>query len=478
MSPRPPNILVLWTDEQRWDTLGAYGNPRIHTPHLDALAARSVCFERCIVAQPVCTPSRGTIMTGLWPHQHGAVRNNLPLPTDTPVHAEMLPTGYRSAYMGKWHLGDEVFRQHGFDEWVSIEDMYSAHYRDDRDRDAVSSYTHWLRDLGYEPDQKGQRFGRWRTTELPPEHCKPAFLAEQASAFLQRDDERPFLLHVNFLEPHTPLNGPYNGRHAAHEVPVTESWYHEQGPDRPPRYRQREKDYRAADRELRDEAETRRQGQAYYGLVEQVDEAVGRILAALEASGHDRDTLIVFTSDHGNQLGAHGLMYKGVLYEESVRVPLLVRLPGDAHAGSRIPCPVSHIDLAPTLIDYAGSPPRADLPGRSWRDLIEGDAQDHGPVISEWNPGADGMGGPGTEPDLHTCQRMILTPDRWKLVLDEQHDGMLFDLVHDPQELRNRFHDPLYREVRYRLAQQLRDWQRATGDSAPLRWPEPIAVSG
>ncbi|MGH2369997.1 MAG: sulfatase family protein, partial [Chloroflexota bacterium] len=116
----PKNILFLWTDEQRPDTIGAYGNPRIRTPNLDRLAARSVLFEQAYCAQPVCTPSRATVLTGTYPHTHGATHNNVPLPEDVPTIAELLrPRGYICGYVGKWHLGREIHPQRGFDAWWS-----------------------------------------------------------------------------------------------------------------------------------------------------------------------------------------------------------------------------------------------------------------------------------------------------------------------------------------------------------------------
>jgi len=126
---RKPNLLFIWTDEQRADTMAVYGNTKIHAPNLNRLADESVVFERAYVTQPVCTPNRSAVMTGLWPHTSGCIRNNIPLPAEIPCLPEILnDPDYRTAYMGKWHLGDEIFAQHAFQEWVSMEDGYSSHY--------------------------------------------------------------------------------------------------------------------------------------------------------------------------------------------------------------------------------------------------------------------------------------------------------------------------------------------------------------
>ncbi|MFH1740102.1 MAG: sulfatase-like hydrolase/transferase, partial [bacterium] len=158
---RKPNLLFLWTDEQRADTIDVYGNCKIQTPNLSRLAGESVVFERAYVSQPVCTPSRSTVMTGLWPHTNTCINNNIPLPENIPCMPELLnDPDYRTGYFGKWHLGDEIFKQHGFEEWESIEDMYRRYFREGRDKDQRSSYFHFLKELGYTPDTSGNDFSR------------------------------------------------------------------------------------------------------------------------------------------------------------------------------------------------------------------------------------------------------------------------------------------------------------------------------
>jgi arylsulfatase A-like enzyme len=147
---KKPNLLFIWTDEQRADTMAAYGNHRIHTPNLNKLAGQSIVFENAYVTQPVCTPNRSAVMTGLWPHQSGCVKNNIPLPSDIPCLPELLDDiDYCTAYMGKWHLGDEIFAHHGFEEWVSIEDGYRRYYSEGRDRNKRSDYHQFLTENGY-----------------------------------------------------------------------------------------------------------------------------------------------------------------------------------------------------------------------------------------------------------------------------------------------------------------------------------------
>jgi len=207
---RKPNLLFLWTDEQRADTMAAYGNRRIHARNLNRLADQSTVFRNAYVTQPVCTPNRAAVMTGLWPHTSGCTTNNVPLQADVPCMNELTgDADYRTAYMGKWHLGDEIFAQHGFEEWVGMEDGYTGHYGADRDRKARSDYHHWLVERGYKPSGKNT-FSRGFAAGLPIEHCKPRFLETQACDFLRRNRNEPFMLNVNFLEPHMPFTGPLN----------------------------------------------------------------------------------------------------------------------------------------------------------------------------------------------------------------------------------------------------------------------------
>jgi arylsulfatase A-like enzyme len=149
---RKPNLLFIWTDEQRADTMAVYGNKKIRVPNFNKLASQSIVFKRAYVTQPVCTPNRAAVMTGLWPHNSGLLTNNIPLPKETRCLNELIDDpDYSTAYMGKWHLGDEIFAQHGFEEWVSIEDGYSAYYAKGRSRDARSSYHHYLVGLDHKP---------------------------------------------------------------------------------------------------------------------------------------------------------------------------------------------------------------------------------------------------------------------------------------------------------------------------------------
>lgn len=483
MAGRPKNVLFIWTDEQRPDTIGAYGNPHIRTPNLDRLAAQSALFEQAYCAQPVCSPSRATVVTGVYPHTHGLLHNNMVLTTAIPTLAELLrPAGYVCGYIGKWHLGNEVRPQRGFEQfWVSTEDNYTADYA----AEGYSSYHQFLVQRGYTPpdERHGHRiFSRSTAARLPEEAGKPAFQAAEAIRFLETYRDQPFLLMVNFLEPHPPFFGPFDGMYRAEEMSLPESWYREMGPTVPLHYRLLREFYARHNRHVHtnDEAGWKDLKARYWGLCSLVDKHAGRIVQRLEELGLAEDTIVVYTSDHGDMMGDHRLVAKCVQYEGAVRVPLMIRVPG--LVPRRIATPVSLADLVPTLLELLGLPLPERLQGQSLAPLLtHGDAApDEAEVIIEWN-GWNGFdqihdqlrsqgSGPDTQPpslDARTIRR-----GRWKLTLHMTGEHELYDLQHDPGEMHNLFHDPACAPVVRQLSERLLAWQRRTND--PLVLPEPL----
>ena len=219
-----PNLLFIFTDEQRYDTLAAYGNTHLAMPNLNRLAQESIVFDRTYVTQSVCTPSRASLLTGLYPHSHGLTENNLQLSEDIPCLPEMMDTSnYAVSYHGKWHLGDEIFAQHGFEEFISVEDAYSSYYSPGRDRSKRSNYHQFLVKNGYRP-ANGTLFGREEAARLPEEFGKPAFLAQTASRFIREHQKQPFILYVNFLEPHMPFTSPRDNQYDPKRVQLPENF--------------------------------------------------------------------------------------------------------------------------------------------------------------------------------------------------------------------------------------------------------------
>jgi arylsulfatase A-like enzyme len=470
-SPRP-NLLLILNDQHRRDAVGAYGNRLIRTPHLDALAQRSVLFEAAYVTQPLCTPSRASLLTGLYPHTHRAALNNEPLGQDKRVLTQMLPAGvYRAAWFGKWHLGNEIFRQRGFDEFESTEDGYEEHYSEGRDHSARSGYHHFLAARGVKPDRP-DGYSRGYANRLPKELSKPAYVAGKGIEFIERYRDRPFVVFLSFLDPHTPFNSVNDGMYdpAQMEVPAT---FHE---PLDPTVLERTRvlrdllqhnapgDYRGIVDTPRDLQEVNAR---YWGKVTLVDEMIGRVLARLAELNLSGRTIVVFTSEHGELMGAHRLMFKSLMYEESVGVPLMLSVPGLTDAGRRVSAAVSNVDVTPTLLELMGQPPPSGLQGESWVPALRaGGEWPQRPVVMEFN------GPPWPFKDRFTERlRTVLTPERWKLTLDDRSQGELYDLRQDPQERKNLFYEDVQLERVRALLEEIRSWQRRTGEE-PMRFDE------
>ncbi len=475
---RKPNLLFIWTDEQRADTMAVYGNKKIQAPNLNKLAEESLALERAYVSQPVCTPSRMTAMTGLWPHQSGLTSNNIPLRAETRCIPELLnDADYRTGYFGKWHLGDEAFAQHGFQEWQSIEDGYREHFTAGRDRETKSAYWHFLHDLGYKPDENGC-YSRNFASRLPIEHCKPKFLETRAVDFLQRHQRDPFMLTVNFLEPHMPYNGPLNDLHDPAEVDLPPNFDDPLEDNEPLRYRLLRQGYAAKGfkgKGLNSETAWRRLIANYWGLVAQVDRSVGAILAELERLGLADNTIVLYTSDHGDMMGSHRLLAKTVMYEEAVRVPWLMRVPEFKGKTGLVPGRYSHIDLVPTLLDLMGA--KLDgLPGKSLVPVLKGERRAQDDVFIQWN-GAEGevpASLPGTTGDdvkrvKDAPIRTVITQDGWKLCLCERDKSQLFDLNTDPYETHNVVGEEIHKDRVHDLSKRIRAWQESVKDPVSIQ---------
>lgn len=481
---KKPDLLFILTDQQRYETLAAYGNPVVRAPALNRLAGESLVIDRCYASQPVCTPARSTLQTGLWPHQTGCTGNNLPLSTEAACFPDLLDDAdYRFGHIGKWHLGDEVFAQHGYGFWSSTEDGYWSHFSEGRDPHQRSDYHRFLREAGFYPDGPKDTFTRETACGLPAPYRKPAFMAAEALRFLKECGRDPFVLWLSFLEPHTPFISPRQEHYPPEALTLPSTFATERDPSEPLRYQLRRDFGRQAARKGSDkhavtEAQAKTLMARYFGLIEEVDLAVGRVLAGLEAQNRLESTVIVFTSDHGEMMGAQGLFLKEVMYEPSIRVPLTLRVPGlrAGRAGGQM----SQVDLVPTLLDLLGGRPEVNstLAGKSrWTEL-----QGHGlkprPVFVEWNPNTSDIKNPKVPPAglveeadwyQRESSRSVLTPDGYKLTLSDRDRPQFFHLAKDPEETRNLVGEASCRPALRAAWEQLEAWQQATGDAVPLR---------
>lgn len=483
--PTRPNIVFICTDQQRYDTLGCYGNTRISTPVIDRLARDGVLFEQCYVQNPVCAPSRASLITGRYPHAHGLYANGVALPPDEQFFSRALAeAGYDCGTIGKLH---QAACQHGRTEPRRDDGFRFFQWAHDPTHGSPeNAYHRWLeqyhptlyaRAMSRGPGRGGGHEAVGFDT-MPTEAHYSHWVGEQALDFLRSraaHSEQPFFLWANFFDPHHPFVAPqeYLDRYdpATLPRPVGRPGELDDGPEilrlaSTASYAGRARgftDYSAA--------AIQQIIAAYYAMVTLVDDEVGRIMGALDELGRAENTVVVFTSDHGEMLGDHQLLLKGPLfYEGAVRVPLIVRWPGQLPAGARRPDLVQWLDLCPTFLDLAGLPPLPGNQGQSLLPLARGDAEApaRGWAICEYRDS-----GHPYDPPVHAT---MLRQGRYKLIVHHgvpattrRRDGELYDLEADPQELHNLWRDPAHAQTRIELQESLLDILVATEDRSQPR---------
>ncbi len=422
---RRPNFLIIYTDQQRWDALGANGNQDIHTPRLDRLAGESVNFDHCFVQNPVCMPSRLSFLSGQYPSTLGITHMGVPVPEDMVTLPRLLaPYGYRSANIGKLHFQPHANRDHrayhpsyGFDvleisdEPGTYEDAYRAWAR----RIAPDQLPYislglapltevWQATMGVQDDiqHPAERFPkRPVAARCGEDMTHTAFVAEQSIEFMRQQAQtgQPFLCIAGIYSPHSPWVAPQTYfdlyEPAALRLPTF-----------PPDVDARRGPEHYSDDELR----LARQG--YYGQISEVDYHVGRMLEALDEMGMANETVVVFTSDHGEWLGEHLRYGKGYpAHDQCSRTPLLMRLPGNAASGRTDSGLTEALDVLPTILDLAGIQIPPHLQGCSLLPRLRDDA-------------------PGKESALteHSGWKSLRT-DRFRYVLHADGSEHLYDLL-------------------------------------------------
>lgn len=472
MSAGRPHLLVLCTDQQRFDALGAAGNDEIHTPNLDRLAAQGARLSNCYVQAPVCGPSRASLMTSRYLHSHGQWANGVDLAPATRLFTAVLAeAGYDCGLVGKLHLGaaargrTEPRVDDGFRTFAWAHDPYLA--------TEANHYHRWLDEHFPGELERCLAEGAAAFDTLRTEAHYSRWVGEETVRFLRegRDRDRPFCFIANFFDPHHGFGAPqeYRDRYdpAALSAPVGSP---EELAGKPAIYTQASiASYAGGQPGFRDFTadqiqEIRAQ---YYAMVTLVDDEVGRILAELDEQGLADDTLVVFTSDHGELLGDHQMLLKGpMMFDCSVKVPLLVRWPGRVEPGTVRDDIVEWIDLAPTLLDAAGAPELGGAQGRSLLPLLAPDPTVTGWQHREWALSEYRNSGAPYDPPVSTT---MLRSGQHKLVVhhgapttSRDRDGELYDLASDPDELINLFHDPQSADLRRRLSDELIDVLVAT----------------
>jgi arylsulfatase A-like enzyme len=469
---RKPNLILFLPDQQRADTLACYGGVKVHAPNLNKLASECVIFERTYVTHPVCTPSRSSLMTGTWPHINGCTHNSVPLDRRFRVFPELMQDqDYRTAYIGKWHLGENGPAGRGFEHYIST--------------DGHGDYSNFLISKGVAPDKSNGRFSEVAISNLPIDLSRPKFLEKYACDFIKNNQRDPFILVVAFVEPHSPYNGPLNDANPLDEVELDLTATLPESEDIPLRYRLM-REWQQAEALLDRERlpiqlffgitpdEYRSIKQRYLGLVTLVDQSIGAILDCLERCGLTNDTIVVHTSDHGDSLGAHHLFGKETMFEEAARVPWLIRLPGRTRQ-QMISHPVSHIDFVPTLLELLGQSNHPQCAGESLLPLVHEETRPPRNVFLEWAPNRTKMK-KGTRlarrrmihRAIEESTRTVVSPDGWKLCLRDKDLNELYNLKDDPFETRNLYSNARYASVISKLAGEIYRWQEATNDKLKL----------
>lgn len=518
MATTRPNVLWFMTDQHRHDAVGYAGHPDVRTPHLDRLAAQGIRFDRFYVTNPVCTPSRATMVTGRYPHAHGSWQVDVTLPEhEVTLPALLARHGYATAVIGKLHL------QH-----------FHEHYQPGRPQEIESIH----RNLGVPPAmvdefwrswggplygfahcelvlQHGNRcvggghYDQWLRTHHPavlaslePRHAlvpptgalqswKPAmpaalhyatWIADRTIAYLEAHQDEPFFVSCSFPDPHFPLAPPvpyanlYNpatlapplpNRGELAVMPPHHRYYYEGRVAQIPYAPGGVAGATAKDYPLHQlpEAHWREMLAHYYGLITLCDDAIGRVLAALDRLGLSDNTIVLFNADHGELAGDHGLWFKGPFHYESIlRVPMLWRWPGVIAPGGVYRGLSSAVDIVPTLLDACGLPPEAGVQGVSALPVLRGSAAPYRAwALAEHRERVPGM------------QTKTLVTERYKLTYYPGHTfGELFDLERDPQEYENLWATPAAQALRGDLLLHLLEVLCATEDPLPVYRSSPL----
>ncbi|MBO6727809.1 MAG: sulfatase-like hydrolase/transferase [Rhizobiaceae bacterium] len=448
-----PNILWICTDQQRWDTLSCLGHPGAKTPNIDTIAESGVAFTRAYCQSPICTPSRASFLTGLYPISHQVHRNgNVGFPSHLPLLPKMAKdAGYRTGLIGKLHLSRaqgivEKRPDDGYDEFY-----WSQH--PDPDWDKGHDYQDWLVEKGVDPkalyaDQKGAI-----RTGVPSQYHQTTWAGERAQDFVTRNKGQRWLLSINLYDPHPPFDPPkeYRDQFDPKDMPkpvfeARDVDHHEKLIGRVdlqaqkavnPNHADDDSDYLeptdegAHDRppESFDGAKLRA---AYHAMIAQIDDMIGCLVETLGETGQLDNTLFIFMSDHGEMLGDHGLLYKGCrFYEGLVHVPLVVSYPNRIKQPLVSDALVELVDLPQTILEFAGIDASNFMQGQSLVPLLTGvvDQNRHKDfVLSEYFDAINYEGSIGSRGSMYFDGRYKLC------VYHDAGTGELFDHHDDPDE--------------------------------------------
>lgn len=496
-TPTVRNVLYIMCDQLRRDYLSCYGHPHLHTPNIDRLAAAGVRFTRAYTQGTICGPSRMSAYTGRYVSSHQVSWNAVPLPIDELTIGDYLrPAGIRTALVGKTHatpndaalqrlqIGGEQAEQLsevGFEAYCRHDGLYPDNPMFDAKREGAP-YTQYLRSQGFEgrnpwhdwanaaEGDNGEILSGWHMrhshlpARVPEQHSETVYTTDQALRFIDEQGDDPWCLHLSYIKPHWPYiaPAPYHALYGQeHVIPAVRPAPGQES-DHPvyQAFRQHQESRNFSQDSVRLNVVP-----TYMGLIKQVDDQLGRLFDSLQSSGRWDDTLIVFTSDHGDYLGDHYLGEKEFLLEPAVGVPLIVRDPraaADATRGQADERLVETIDALPTFLEALGLP-AADhrLEGRSLIPLLQGaQPQWREFAVSEYDYAFQAPARERLQRPLDSCRMYMVRSERWKYLAYDGFRAQLFDLEQDPHELNDLGQDPAFASVREQHQGYLLQWLR------------------
>ncbi|MFD1559436.1 sulfatase [Paraburkholderia silviterrae] len=525
-TPRQPNFLIIVTDQHRADHLGAYGNKVVRTPHIDGLAAGGFRADAMYVATPICMPNRASMLTGRYPSAHGARHNGIALSTQATTFVDLLrEAGYSTGLVGKAHfqnmtdhpaqwplraeerLSREAFEaplgrydQERRDLWLGRDDFdldypfygfETVDLVDDHADIVHGHYRYWLRKhypevealLGPEqaiaaPEYELTRIGQAWRTRVPEALHPTAYIADRAIEQLQRHAgaTKPFFLAVSFPDPHHPFTPPgkYWDMYSPDEIALPASFNVTGEPPHVSWLKEKRRNGTAVKHTPAlfscSEREAREAISLNYGSITHIDDNVGRLLHELTRLGLDKDTIVIFTSDHGDYLGDHGLMLKGPIhYQGLIRVPFIWRDPRVTRHLTHSASLTSTVDLAPTILERAGVAPFNGIQGKSMLGLMGGaDASLRDALMIEEEGQRVMMG----FKERIRCRTLLDGQCRLTLY-DGVQWGELYDLDADPLEMRNLWDSAAHAGPRARMLESLARTMLENVDKSP--YPSALA---
>ncbi len=447
-----PNIVLFMTDQLRRDALGCYGNEICRTPNLDRLASEGIQFKQAYTVSPVCSPSRTSLMTGLYPHNHGVMINTHIAPAwcrglsiDVPTFSERLKrAGYVLDYAGKWHVHQDIGpEEFGFDRhkqrrgaWGFVPGTESKIEFPRSEFPVAGTNPH-----SYEEGRT------WQVTNLGLE-----MLRERAQG------DQPFFLRIDDIAPHFPnlVPEPYASMYEPESIPPWPN-FDETFEGKPAAHLRKHREWNL---EHKDWSWWRQVVAKYYGDVTLIDDCVGRVLDALRELRIEDDTIFIFSTDHGDATGSHKHFEKsGTMYDEVFRIPLLAKVPGVE--ARRVEEFVRLMDLMPTFIEWGGGEVPNDLDAKTLTALIRGEKPADWPDSVYCESHGEVWG--------YSTQRMVRT-ERWKYVYIPHDLDELYDLDKDPAEMKNLISSHKHHNVLEEMRSRLIGWNDATNDMFQWSW--------